>query len=159
GLREVGGRLLAIKRQPPREQPLLVVLASADDPSSEKVVTDPNVLDPTGSTSIDWFEPSFDGALVAVSLSCGGTETGDVHVCETASGRPTGEVVRRVNGGTAGGSLAWDSAATGFYYTRYPRPGERPREELPFWVQVYWHPLGGAADRYELGRELPKIAE
>jgi prolyl oligopeptidase len=160
-VRAAGGRLFAIKRQPPLEQPLLVMLDSADDLSGERIVCDPNALDPSGATAIDWFEPSFDGAKIAVSLSRAGTERGDVHVIDAATGRTQGDVVPRVHGGTAGGSLAWDAAGTGFYYTRYPRRGERPDADLPFHVQVYWHELGAdtSGDRYEIGADFPRIAE
>jgi prolyl oligopeptidase len=161
GLREAEGALFAVKRRPPLEQPFLVTLASADDLASERILFDPNALDPAGLTAIDWFEPSWDGRHVAVSLSKAGTESGDVHVLDVASGRNLGDVVPRVNGGTAGGSLAWDPAGAGFYYTRYPRRGERPDDELPFWVQVYRHELGtdSREDTYEIGREFPRIAE
>jgi prolyl oligopeptidase len=160
-LHEAGGRLFALKRQPPLEQVLLVVLADADDLASERVVDDPNVLDPSGRTSIDWFVPSFDGSKVAVSLSFAGTEAGDVHVFDTATGRDFGDCVPRVNGGTAGGSLAWSADGGGFLYTRYPRPGERPPDELAFNVHVHWHALGSdpAFDPYEIGQEFPRIAE
>jgi len=160
-LREAGGMLFAVKRQPPLEQAMLVVMASADDPSSERVLVDPNAIDPSGGTSIDWFEPAFDGRRVAVSLSSGGTESGDVHVFETRDGRKHADVITRVNGGTAGGSLAWNAGGTAFTYTRYPSPGERPPEDLPFYVQIYAHEIGAdpASDRYELGRAFSKIAE
>ena len=160
-LEAAGGRVFAIKRQPPLEQTRLIVLDNVDDVSGERVVVDPNVLDPSGKTAIDWYVPSFDGSKVAVSLSFGGTESGDVRVFDTETGRDFGIVVPRVNGGTAGGSLAWSADGAGFYYTRYPRPGERPPEELGFDVHVYWHALGSdpASDRYEIGREFPRIAE
>ena len=160
-LQDAGGKIFAIKRQPPLEQTRLVVLDGVEDVSNERVIVDPNALDPTGKTSIDWFVPSFDGSKVAVSISFAGTECGDVHVFDAESGRDSGVVVPRVNGGTAGGSLAWSADGAGFYYTRYPRPGERPPDELGFDVQVYWHALGSdpASDRYEVGREFPRIAE
>jgi prolyl oligopeptidase len=160
-LQPAGLRLFAVKKEPPLEQTLLVVLSDADDPGSERVVVDPNALDPSGRTSIDWFVPSFDGSKVAVSLSHAGTESGDVHVFDTDRGTELDDVVPRVNGGTAGGSLAWSTDGAGFFYTRYPRPGEKPPDELGFNVHVYWHALGAdpAGDRYEIGREFPRIAE
>ncbi len=160
-LHAAGGQLFAIKRQPPLEQTLLVVLADADDLASERLIVDPNALDPSGRTSIDWYVPSWDGSKVAVSLSFAGTESGDVHVFDTATGRDLGDCVPRVNGGTAGGSLAWSADGGGFFYTRYPRPGERPPDELDFDVHVHWHALGSdpALDPYEIGREFPRIAE
>lgn len=157
-----GRRLFALKQQPPKQQPLLVWLSSAADPGSEQMIVDPNVLDPKGHTSIDWFVPSLDGRLVAVSLSEGGSESGTVHVYEAAGGKEREtDRIPRVNGGTAGGSLAWAANDAGFYYTRYPREGERPREDLDFYLQVYYHRLGDATadDRYEIGKDFPRIAE
>src|SRR5271169_3996575 len=78
-LRYRGGVLFAMKTQPPKEQPLLVTLPSAEAPGSERVILDPNQIDAKGGTEIDFFVPSLDGRRVAVSLSRGGSESGDVH--------------------------------------------------------------------------------
>jgi prolyl oligopeptidase len=161
GLVYRGGRLFALRRQPPKEQPFLVVLPAVDAPDRARVLLDPTARDKQGKTAIDWYVPSPDGSLVAVSLSHGGSESGDVHILETASGKEVFEVVPRVNGGTAGGDLAWSPDGKGFFYTRYPRGKERPPEDLDFYQQVYYHRLGTPteSDRYELGKELPRIAE
>jgi prolyl oligopeptidase len=155
------GLLFALKSQPPKEQPLLVVLASPDEVGSERVVLDPNDLDHAGGTAIDFYVPSTDGKYVAVSLSKGGSESGDLHVYDVAAGKPLGDAIPRVNGGTAGGSVAWNADSAGFYYTRYPRAGERPPADLNFYQQVWFHRLGTAADRdaYSLGKDFPRIAE
>jgi prolyl oligopeptidase len=156
-----GERVFALRKQPPKQQPFLVVLPAADKPDEARVLLDPNELDKKGTTAIDWFVPSWSGKLVAVSISKGGSESGDVHVFDAATGKPVGEVIQRVNGGTAGGDLAWAPDDKGFYYTRYPRPGERTEADLDFFQQCYFHTLGTPAekDRYELGKDLPRIAE
>jgi prolyl oligopeptidase len=156
-----GGKLFAIETRPPREQPFLVVMASPDAPDAARVLVDPGQLDPSGSVAIDWFVPSEDGLLLAVSLSRGGSERGDVHVFDVESGAEVHEVVEHVNGGTAGGDLAWLPDGSGFFYTRYPREGERPAEDGSFFQQVWLHRLGTpvAGDRYEIGRDFPRIAE
>jgi len=160
-LKAIGGRVFAIKRQPPREQPFLVVFPPGDSLTGERVLVDPNKIDPDGSTSIDFFEPSLDGSLVAVSLSQGGTENGTLHVYETESGRERGDVIQRVNGGTAGGSVAWSRGNQGLFYTRYPHLGERSQEDLPFYQQIWHHTLGTPVekDSYVLGKSFPRIAE
>lgn len=156
-----GGKFFSIKNQPPKQQMLLVVLDSLDDLATERVVLDPNVLDPTGRTTIDWYVASPDGKLVAISLSEGGSEAGDVHVYDVATGKEKYEVVPHVNSGTAGGDVAWTPDSRGFYYTRHPWPNERPPEDRGFYQQVYYHQLGSgpADDRYEMGKDLPRIAE
>jgi prolyl oligopeptidase len=160
-LRRREGKLFAIKRQPPLEQPFLVVMPSAQQPDLERVVVDPTKIDPSGSTSIDFYVPSPDGGLVAVSLSVGGSESGDVHIYKTDTGEEIGGVIARVNGGTAGGDVAWTPDGTGLYYTRYPRKGERPADDMDFYLQVWYHKLGTPVedDRYEIGKEFPRIAE
>ena len=150
-----------MKRQPPKEQPFLVVMPSADKPDQAKTIVDPAVLDAKGTTAIDWYIPSPDGSLVAVSLSKNGSESGDVHIYDTSTAKQVHEVVPRVQNGTAGGDLAWTPDGKGFYYTRYPRGKERPAADRDFYQQVYFHVLGTSPDkdRYELGKDLPRIVE
>ena len=156
-----GGHLFAIKRQPPKNQSMVVMLAANADPRSERVVLDANLLDPTGKTAIDWFEPSLDGRKVAVSLSKNGSEDGTLYLYDTATGKALKDVVPRVQYPTAGGSLAWNADGSGFWYTRYPQGNERPPEDANFYQQVYFHRLGTAAseDTYVFGKDLPRIAE
>ena len=155
------GLLFALKFQPPAQQPWLITLKSPDDPSSERVVLDPNKLNSKGTTAIDFHVPSLDGKRVAVSLSENGSEDGTLFFYDTATGQPLPDRIPRVNGATAGGSAAWNTDGTGVYYTRYPVAGERPPADLDFFQQVYFHRLGTppAQDRFELGRGLPRIAE
>jgi prolyl oligopeptidase len=151
----------AMKRQPPLQQDLLVWMPSPDRPDEERVVVNPNAIDPSGGTTIDWFVPSPDGTLIAASISAHGSESGDLHLFDAATGKATDIVVPRVYGGTGGGDVAWMPDSKGYYYTRYPYPGERPAEDSAFYLQVWARRLGQplASDRYEMGKELPRIAE
>ena len=161
GFHAQGGLVFALKDDPTKDQPMLVVMKSPQDLTTERVVLDPNALDPSGLTSIDFFVVSPDAALVAVSLSKGGREDGDVHVFRVSDGSRLSDVVPRVNGPTAGGDVAWKADGSGFYYSHYPRTGEKPADSLRFYQQVYFHKIGTPTetDTYEIGREFPAIAE
>src|SRR5687768_8992438 len=95
GLSRGGTSYFALKTQPPRQQPFLVVLdeilTGSTTETTERVLVDPNELDPGGTTTIDFFRPSPDGTLVAVSLSKDGTEVGTVHLYDVATGATVGE--------------------------------------------------------------------
>ncbi len=163
-LRHAAGTLFALKTEPPKQQAMLVAMRVEKDLAAltgERVVVDPNVLHPNGKTTIDFFVPSPDGKLVAVSLSKDGSEDGDVHVFDVGTGKEAGDVVTRVHGGTAGGSVAWRADGRGFWYTRYPRKGDRPEADLGFFQEVWFHVLGEepSKDVYAFGKGLPKIAE
>jgi prolyl oligopeptidase len=161
GFAFAGGKLFAIKRQPPKNQAMIVVLDGHAKLKSERLVLDANLLDATGKTAIDWFEPSLDGKRVAVSLSKNGSEDGTLYIYETASGKQLPDVVPRVQYPTGGGSVAWNADGSGIYYTRYPQGDERPKEDANFFMQVYFHRLGTsvAQDEYVIGKDFPRIAE
>jgi prolyl oligopeptidase len=159
-LHVVGDRIFARYDQPPRQQQMVALLGRDLDPAHARVIVDPNSLDPKGSTAVDWFVPSPDGKLLAVSMSKNGSEDGSVHIFDVASAKESVEIVPRVQFPTAGGSLAWRADSKGFWYTRYPGP-DRPASEQHFYQQVYFHNLGDdpTRDAYVLGKDFPKIAE
>lgn len=157
-LQGIGGRLFVRYTDPSKQQAMLAVMRP--DGSERRTFLDPNALDPSGSTAIDWYVPSPDGRRVAVSLSRGGSEDGDLHVFDVESGRQIGEVIPHVQYPTAGGSAAWNEDASGFWYTRFPG-AERPEADRHFYQTVWFHRMGTevSADRQVPLNGLPRVAE
>jgi prolyl oligopeptidase len=157
-LKAGGARLFARYNDPAKQQPMLAVMTS--DASQARVFLDPNAMDPTGGTAIDWYVPSLNGQRVAVSLSRGGSEDGDLHMFEVQTGREIGEVIPHVQYPTAGGAAAWTEDGAAIWYTRFPGP-ERPEAARHFYQTVWLHRLGTdvSTDRQVLGEGLPRVAE
>jgi prolyl oligopeptidase len=150
--RHVAGRSFVLYRDPAVHQVSVLAVIAGLDPSHLRVVIDPRRIAAGGA--IDWYVPSPDGRLVAVSISGNGTEAGSLHVFDVATGRQIGKAIPRVQLPTGGGDLAWQENSRGFWYTRYA-------EDSPFFMRVYHHDFGSTPDkdRYVLGAEFPRIAE
>ena len=162
GLQAAGSKVFGFYFDPTKQQPSIVSLNAAADPASRVTVLDPNVIDPSGHTAIDWFVASPDGTRLAVSLSKNGSEDGVLHILDVATGRETEAPIDRVQYPTAGGSVAWAPDGQGFWYTRYPG-AEAPEVERHFNQQAWFHRLGAdpAEDAPALTTAdgLPRTAE
>ncbi|MCW5804201.1 MAG: S9 family peptidase [Deltaproteobacteria bacterium] len=173
-LRAAGGKLFALRRSPELEHPELVAMTDPEHPEAAQRVLDPAARG--AGVAIDWYVPSPDGSRVAVSLSEHGSEVGTLHVIDL-DGKDVEPAIPNVQRPTGGGDVAWTPDGKGLYYTRYrsdrsgPPPAappdprgaesEKPEGERDAWMQVWFHALGTpvASDRYEMGKDLPKIAE
>ena len=159
GLSSRKGAFFALESRPPKQHPSLVLLTSLSDLSTERTLVDPNALDPSGATAIGWFVPSPDGKRVAVSLSKGGGERGDVHVYDVATGKEGKDVVPQADGAGSGDCLAWKSDGSGFFYTDKARGADAPKDG--FYQRVYFHKLGDPVEKDALavGKGGPSIAQ
>ena len=132
----VRGRYFYQRRDGRQNQPVLYVREGVV--GTDRVLIDPNELDSAGTVALDWYYPSEDGTLLAYGLSENGSEQSVLHVLEVGSGSDLPDRIPR----TRSADLAWLPDGTGFYYTRYPAPGEVPKGEEHYHRAVYFHPLG-----------------
>ncbi len=131
--RKRGDRVFALRFKPPQQQPVLIHFPSVDRLFRRTTILDLNRLNTNGTTTIDWFEPSWDGRLVAVSLSEGGSEGGSLHFYESDTGRKLPDVIPHV-------IEDFEPSAKGFYVAdllggpyqiRYFRRGSRKAIAVP----------------------------
>jgi prolyl oligopeptidase len=148
--RPFGRKLFHLRRE--GEQRQVVLYVRDDREGRDRALVDPNALDPSGLTTIDWWYPSADGALVAYGLSRGGTEMSTLHVIEVATGRDLGERIPH----TQRASVAWSGA--GFYYTAHPAPGTVPAGDEHYFARARYHRLGDdpARDTVVFGEGRPR---
>lgn len=106
------GRAFATRRSEGDEHPVLVAVEG----ERERVLFDPLAHDPGGTTTLDAWEPSPDGRLVAVQTSSGGTERGVLRVLSTDTGLPVEPPIE----GVRYTHVAWLPAVHGpsFYFVR-----------------------------------------
>jgi prolyl oligopeptidase len=143
-------RLFYTRRDGQQNQPVLYVRAGRG--GKDRVLLDVNQLSTDGTAALDWWYPSEDGALLAYGVSTSGDESSTLRVREVTTGRDRPDTIPR----TRACSLAWLPDGSGFYYTRYPSPGEVPPGEEPYHRSVYLHHLGDdpAADAKVFGEGL-----
>ncbi|MGE5321383.1 MAG: prolyl oligopeptidase family serine peptidase [Actinomycetota bacterium] len=151
---KIGGRLFFYLRRDGRQnQPVLYVREGVH--GRDRVLLDVNTLARDGTIALDWFYPSPDGRLLAYGASPNGSEISTLEILETASGRKLPEKIER----TRAASLAWLPDSSGFYYTRYPRPGDVPPGEEVYHRHVFFHQIGarrsdGLEDPEVFGRDM-----
>lgn len=134
----IGGDKYFYERRDGRQNQPVVYVRERERP--ERALIDVNTLSPDGTIALDWWYPSEDGRYVAYGTSANGSELSTLRVIEADSGKVLAEEIER----TRAASMAWLPDSSGFYYTRYPRPGDVPAGEEMYHRRVFFHALGGS---------------
>src|ERR1700722_18154654 len=132
------------RREGMQNQPVLYVREGVD--GKDRVLVDANQLAADGTIALDWFEPSEHGKYLAYGTSPSGSEMSTLHIIETKTGNPLPDTIER----TRAASIAWLPDNSGFYYTRYPKPGDvQPGQEM-YNRHVFFHELGDDPEKDQL---------
>jgi prolyl oligopeptidase len=114
------------------------VLLTVDSAGAERTLIDPVALDPSGTTTLDAWQPSKEGGLLAYQLSAGGTEESELFVMDVASGTLVQGPIDR----TRYSPVAWLPGEEAFYYVRRLAPDGLPPDEQQFHRRVWLHRIG-----------------
>lgn len=130
------------------------VLLTVDPDGTERVLIDPMAIDASGTTTLDSWQPSKEGDLLAYQLSAGGTEDSDLTVMEVATGRRVDGPIDR----TRYSPVAWLPGGVAYYYVRRLAPDTLPEGEEQYHRRVYLHQVGSdpAEDVLVFGNRLDK---
>ena len=135
-LKSGGRRYFYTRRDGKQNQAVLYVRDAAG--GADRALVDVNGERADGTRALDWWFPSDDGTLLAYGVSDDGNEESTLRVRDTASGKDLADQIPRARAC----SLAWTPDGRGFYYTRYPAPGEVPADEVKYHRAVFHHRLG-----------------
>ncbi|MFN8125541.1 MAG: prolyl oligopeptidase family serine peptidase [Candidatus Nanopelagicales bacterium] len=134
-----GERQFFSRREPGQQ---FGVLHTIDPDGTERALIDPMALDPSGRTTLDGFQPSWEGDRLAYLLSEGGTEESVLRVMDVA----TGEVIDGPIDRTRFSSVAWLPGGEAFYYVRRQDPATLSPAETQFHRRVRLHVVGTDPD-------------
>ncbi|HEY0118113.1 MAG TPA: prolyl oligopeptidase family serine peptidase [Cellulomonas sp.] len=136
-----GERYFMTRREPGAEHGVvLVVEPHADRPGTtrERVLVDPMALDPAGTTTLDAWQPSKEGDLLAYQVSTGGTEESVLRVLDVATGEDVEGPIDRARYSP----VAWEPGGEWYYYVRRLAPELLPADERQFHRRVWRHRVG-----------------
>lgn len=116
----------------------VVVVADSPDDEEGRVLVDPIALDPAGTTTLDAWQPSKEGHLLAYQVSHGGTEESVLHVLDVATGEPVDGPIDRARYSP----VAWEPGGEAFFYVRRLAPDLLPEGEKQYHRRVWRHVVG-----------------
>lgn len=143
GFQSFSGHWFYLKRTPGEDNRKLYTRDGPD--AAERLLLNPGTLTANGvHYSIDYYQPSLDGKLVAVGISPGGSENSVLHVLETGTGKDLGERIDRAQFG----AVSWLSDNHSFFYNRLRKLGpDEPRTAYYLNSRAYLHHLGDDPDK------------
>jgi prolyl oligopeptidase len=164
-----GERQFFMRRTADQEHAVLFTAAPGPDGGpgepgavTERVLIDPMAIDPSGTTTLDAWQPDKEGDLLAYQLSQGGTEESLLRIMDAATGKEVDGPIDRCRYSV----VAWlpgtspDRGPYGkaFYYVRRLAPGQVPAGEEQYHRRVYLHKVGTptAEDTLIFGENMDK---
>ncbi len=135
-LQKRGGRYFFTHNPGLLDQPVLYAQDAGG--AAPVAILDPNRLSGDGTVALTAFFPSPDGARVACALSVHGSDRQEIRVLDAANAREDGERLQFVKFA----SLAWTRDGSGFYYLRFPTPGEVAPGDEQYFARICFHRLG-----------------
>lgn len=104
----------------------------------ERVLVDPVALDASGATTLDAWQPSKEGQLLAYQVSHGGSEESVLRVLDVGTLEPVGPPIERARYS----AVAWLPGGEAFYYVRRLDPALVPAGEEQYHRRVWLHAVG-----------------
>ena len=136
-----------------QDQPILYVQEGTE--AHRRALIDPNLIERDRPVALTAVEVNPDGTLVAYALSESGSDRQDIFIREVETGVDRPDRLQWAKFA----SIAWIHDSTGFFYTRFPKPGTVPEGDEHYFNKVYYHRLGDPQEADLLVFEKPDERE
>src|SRR2546428_13328774 len=130
------GRYFFFKNDGLQNQSVLYKQASLT--ASPETLLDPNLLSEDGTVAVSTLAGSEAGRLLAYGASASGPDWEEFRVRDVASGRDLPDHLQWIKFSGA----SWTKDGAGFFYSRYPQPGDKALTDVNRFQRLYYHRLG-----------------
>lgn len=137
-----GGKYFYYYNDGKMDQSQLFVMDSLE--GEPRLLIDPNGLSEDNTVSLGSIKASKDGKYLAYQLAAAGSDWNDIHTMDIATGEKLPDVINWVKFS----GISWKG--DGFYYSRYPKPGDDAYSGKNEYHAVYFHKMGTDQSEDEL---------
>jgi len=130
------GRYFFFKNDGLQNQSVLYKQASLT--AGPETLLDPNLLSEDGTVAVSTLAVSEDGRRLAYGTSASGSDWEEFRVRDVASGRDLPDHLQWIKFSGA----SWTKDGAGFFYSRYPQPGDKALTDVNRFQRLYYHRLG-----------------
>src|SRR5690349_8309092 len=106
--------------------------------AAPETLLDPNLLSEDGTVALSTLAVSDDGRLLAYGTSASGSDWEEFRVRDVATARDLPDHLKWIKFSGA----SWTKDGAGFFYSRYPEPGDKALTDVNRFQRLYYHRLG-----------------
>ncbi|WP_010098304.1 prolyl oligopeptidase family serine peptidase [Ornithinibacillus scapharcae] len=119
------------------------------DGDTDTIVIDPNKLSEDGTVAMTNYSFSKDGRYLAYATSTHGSDWQEIHLLDLTNNSKLEDHIQYVKFT----SITWAPDNTGFFYSRFPEPGNVEPEDESNFNKVYFHKIGDSQSNDQLIHE------
>ncbi len=128
-----------------------VLYTQASLAGAPETLLDPNLLSEDGTVALSTWAVSDDGRLLAYGTSASGSDWEEFRVRDVATAHDLPDHLKWIKFSGA----SWTKDGDGFFYSRYPEPGDKALTDVNRFQRLYYHRLGTEQQRDVLVYERP----
>src|SRR6266699_3067606 len=136
------GRYFFLKNDGLQNQSVLYKQASLE--TTPETLLDPNILSEDGTVALSTLAVADNGRLLAYGTAASGSDWEEFRLRDVVTARDLPDHLQWIKFSGA----SWTKDGAGFFYSRYPQPGDKALTDVNRFQRLYYHRLGAdqAAD-------------